>query len=76
MTEWVLFPEANAEFRLFTEPRLDFDNAVEFCQEQNSTLARVSNSGEFDFVLGLVLDIDFQNFFLGRLSSFAFGLLL
>ena len=65
MTEWDCFDQVEAEFKLFTEPRLLFDQAVEFCETEGSTLARISSAQEHAFVLSLVDAVDFDNFFIG-----------
>ena len=53
------------EFKLFTEPRSTFDEALQLCEREDAILARISSQEEFDFVLQLVEPIAFQSFFLG-----------
>ena len=40
-------------FAVFDD-RLDFENAVSFCQRREMNLTRISNAAENDFVLGLL----------------------
>ena len=68
MTDWKCLADSRAEFRFFTEPRSNFTAAVEFCETQGATLARISDSTEFEFVLDLVEDISFDNFYIGMLQ--------
>ena len=68
MTDWSCFEEEGAEFRLFVDEQTTFDEAVAFCEAENATLARISNQEEFNFVLDLIRDVDFDNVFLGNHS--------
>ena len=75
MTEFECFVPEQAEFALFLEAR-NFENAVGFCEEQNATLARVSNQGEFEFVRQLVQNVDVTFFWLGIAILFGMTYLL
>ena len=48
---WVCFPHLAPEFKLEVGERLDFEDAVETCRQEDATLGRISSRDEFLAVL-------------------------